>query len=58
VVDPKAEPTGFVFDGTGRVAFVNIQHGEEPASLLDFNSDPVNGFTDDLLMVTGFELDD
>ncbi len=58
VVDPKAEPTGFVFDGTGQVAFVNIQHGEEPASLLDFNSNPVNGYTDDLLMITGFGLDD
>jgi len=58
VVDPNAEPTGFIFDGTGQVAFVDIQHGEEPASLLDWNSNPVNGYTDDLLMITGFELDD
>lgn len=58
VVDPKSEPTGFVFDGTGQVAFVNLQHGEQPTSLLDFNSNPVNGYTDDLLMITGFEFDD
>ncbi|MFQ5510104.1 MAG: alkaline phosphatase PhoX [Leptospirillia bacterium] len=58
VVDPAAEPTGFMFDASGQVAFINLQHGEQPASLLDFNSNPVNGQTDDLLMITGFELDD
>lgn len=54
ITDPEAEPTGFLFDGSGKVAFVNIQHGEEPAALLDFVSNPINGYTDDLLMITGF----
>jgi hypothetical protein len=56
VIDPDAEPTGFTFDGTGRVAFVNIQHGEQPDALRDFTSNPVNGATDDLLMITGFKV--
>lgn len=55
VVDPSAEPTGFMFDASGRRAFVIIQHGEQPDALLDFDSNPVNGRTDDLIMVTGFK---
>jgi secreted PhoX family phosphatase len=54
VRDPAAEPTGFVFDGTGQVAFYNVQHGGQPAGLLDFTSNPVNGQTDDLIKITGF----
>lgn len=54
VSDPSAEPTGFIFDGTGRVAFYFIQHGQQPAGLLDFTSNPVDGTTDDLIMITGF----
>ncbi|MCI0582776.1 MAG: DUF839 domain-containing protein, partial [Chloroflexi bacterium] len=49
VVDPEAEPTGFIFSGDGRTAYVVIQHGEQPAELLDFASNPVDGTTDDLL---------
>lgn len=56
VADPSAEPTGFVFDGTGRVAFYNVQHGQQPASLLDLASNPVDGKTDDLIRITGFKL--
>lgn len=56
VIDPDAEPTGFIFDGTGRVAFVHIQHGEQPDALRDFTSNPVNGATDDMLMITGFKV--
>ena len=56
VVDPDAEPTGFLFDATGRVAFVIVQHGEQPDALKDFTSNPVNGQTDDLLMITGFKM--
>jgi len=56
VIDPDAEPTGFIFDATGRVAYVNIQHGEQPDVLRDFTSNPVNGATDDLLMITGFKV--
>lgn len=56
VTDPVAEPTGFMFDRSGRVAFVIIQHGEQPDELLDFKSNPVNGKTDDLIMITGFKV--
>lgn len=54
VSDPSAEPTGFIFDGTGRIAFYIVQHGQQPAGLLDFTSNPINGQTDDLIMITGF----
>ena len=54
--DPVAEPTGFIFDGTGDVAYYNIQHGQQPAGLLDFGSNPVNGRTDDLMRITGFNV--
>ena len=55
VVDPSAEPTGFMFDGSGKRAFLIIQHGEQDDSLLDFDSNPVDGRTDDLIMITGFK---
>jgi hypothetical protein len=54
--DPNAEPTGFIFDGTGKVAYYILQHGQQPASLLDFVSNPFNGQTDDLIKITGFKL--
>ncbi len=54
VRDPAAEPTGFIFDGTGTVAFYNVQHGGQPAGLLDNTSNPINGRTDDLIKITGF----
>lgn len=56
VVDPEAEPTGFTVDGTGRVAYVHIQHGECPQELKDFDSNPFNGCTDDMLRITGFKM--
>jgi secreted PhoX family phosphatase len=56
VRDPDAEPTGFIFDGTGKVAYYNIQHGQQPAALLDFASNPVDGTTDDLIRITGFKI--
>ena len=55
VRDASAEPTGFIFDGSGRTAFINIQHGEQPPELLDFFSNPVNGQTDDLIMIRGWK---
>lgn len=55
VADPNAEPTGFIFDGTGKVAFYNIQHGEQHPDLLDFASNPIDGRTDDLIKISGFE---
>lgn len=56
VVDPLAEPTGFIFDATGETAYVIVQHGEQPAALLDHASNPVNGRTDDLIRITGFKV--
>jgi len=56
VIDPAAEPTGFIFDASGEVAYVIIQHGEQADSLLDFTSNPVDGRTDDLIKITGFQL--
>lgn len=45
VVDPDAEPTGFIFDASGETAYVIVQHGEQPAGMTG---------TDDLLKITGF----
>lgn len=62
IADVDAEPTGFIFDGTGRVAFYILQHGSQHPSLLDFVSHPAcddgscNGFTDDLVRITGFRM--
>lgn len=52
VVDDTAEPTGFLFSGDGRTAYVSIQHSRDPAD----GSMDVDGFgTDDVLMITGFK---
>ena len=51
VIDPSAEPTGFIFDATGETAYVAIQHGENPASLRN-----ALGATDDILKITGFKV--
>jgi secreted PhoX family phosphatase len=51
VKDTSAEPTGFVFDPTGTVAYVSIQHSDDKAmaKVDDYG-------TDDLIKVTGFKL--
>jgi len=54
IKDATGEPTGFIFDGTGQTAYYHLQHGGQPAGLLDFTSNPVNGQTDDLIKITGF----
>jgi hypothetical protein len=64
ITDNSAEPTGFIFDGTGKVAYYILQHGEQPSSLFNFTSNPVcgsatencAGFTDDLIKITGFQI--
>lgn len=51
VKDSSAEPTGFLFDASGRTAYVSIQHSD------DTNMSPVDGYpTDDVLKITGFRL--
>jgi hypothetical protein len=54
--DPSGQPTGFIFDGTGEVVFHFVQHGQQPVSLLDMTSNPINGQTDDLIKITGFKV--
>jgi hypothetical protein len=57
--DPEAEPTGFIFDGTGRTAYYIIQHGLQDPMLNDPTSNPTPGevgFTDDLIKITGWKV--
>jgi hypothetical protein len=51
VKDSSAEPTGFLFDASGRTAYVSIQHSD------DTNMPLVDGYrSDDVLKITGFKL--
>jgi hypothetical protein len=51
VKDSTAEPTGFLFDASGRTAYVTIQHSD------DTNMPLVDDYrTDDVLKITGFKL--
>ena len=51
VKDSSAEPTGFIFDGSGRTAYVSIQHSN------DANMSAVDGYgTDDVIKITGFKV--
>lgn len=54
--DPEAEPSGFIFDGTGKTAYYHVQHGQQFDALRDWDSNPVDGRTDDLIKITGFKL--
>ena len=56
VIDPRAEPTGLIFDATGQIAYLILQHGEQAVSLRDMSSNRINGHTDDLIKITGFEV--
>ena len=56
VIDPDSEPSGFIFDGTGETAFYHVQHGEQPEALKDYASTPMNGYTDDLVRISGFKV--
>jgi hypothetical protein len=56
--DPDAEPSGFIFDGTGKTAYYHVQHGQQFPELLDLESNPIDGRTDDLIKITGFKLED
>lgn len=50
VKDTSAEPTGFIFDATGTVAYVSVQHSDDTAmpKVDDYG-------TDDLIRITGFK---
>ncbi len=51
VKDSSAEPTGFIFDPTGTVAYVAIQHSADVGMPL------FDGYaTDDILKITGFKV--
>ncbi|HXV62379.1 MAG TPA: hypothetical protein VEK15_16880, partial [Vicinamibacteria bacterium] len=59
VRDPDSEPTGFIFDGTGKTAYYIIQHGLQDPALNDPASNPTPGevgFTDDLIKITGWKV--
>jgi secreted PhoX family phosphatase len=56
ITDPDAEPSGFIFDGTGEVAYYHVQHGQQFPELRDFDSNKVDGRTDDLIKITGFKV--
>lgn len=56
ITDPDAEPSGFIFDGTGEVAYYHVQHGQQFDELRDFDSNKVDGRTDDLIKITGFKV--
>jgi hypothetical protein len=46
-----AEPTGFIFDGTGKTAYLNVQHTpDNPATLSDDESK-----YDEMLVIEGFD---
>jgi secreted PhoX family phosphatase len=52
VKDTSAEPTGFIFDPTGTVVYVSIQHSADVGMPL------FDGYqTDDILKITGFKVD-
>lgn len=51
VKDTTAEPTGFIFDPTGTVAYLSIQHSADAGMPL-FDGYP----TDDILKITGFKV--
>jgi hypothetical protein len=51
VKDSSAEPTGFIFDPSGRTAYLSIQHSD------DTNMTLFDGYrTDDIVKLTGFRL--
>ncbi len=51
VIDPSAEPTGFIFAADGETAYVSIQHSD------DANMPKVDDYgTDDLIKITGFKV--
>jgi hypothetical protein len=54
ITDPDAEPSGFIFDGTGEVTYYHLQHGQQLDELRDLDSNRVDGRTDDLIRITGF----
>jgi hypothetical protein len=47
---------GLIFDGTGEVAYYPVQHGQQFTGLREFDSNKVDGRTDDLIRITGFKL--
>ena len=56
IVDPEAEPTGIVFESSGEAFYYIVATGEQPDSLLDFETNPLDGFTADLIRINGFRV--
>jgi secreted PhoX family phosphatase len=56
VRDSSAEPTGFIFSGDGKSAYVHIQHSDDAACVDGSNCASNDGYpTDDLVKITGFQ---
>ena len=56
VIDPAAEPSGWLFDASGENAYLVLQHGEQASALLDFDINATDGMTDDLVRISGFKV--
>lgn len=57
VRDSSAEPTGFMFSGDGKTAYVNIQHSSDTACVAETDCASNDGYpTDDLIKITGFQV--
>ncbi|MGR8951656.1 MAG: alkaline phosphatase PhoX [Gammaproteobacteria bacterium] len=57
VRDSSAEPTGFIFTGDGKTAYVYIQHSDDTACVAGSNCASNDGYaTDDLIKITGFKI--
>lgn len=55
VRDSSAEPTGFIFSGDGKSAYVHIQHSSDSACAAGTDCADNDGYpTDDLVKITGF----
>ena len=56
VRDSSAEPTGFMFSGDGKTAYLHIQHSDDTACVDGTDCAKNDGFvTDDLIKITGFK---
>ncbi len=57
VRDSSAEPTGFIFTGDGKTAYVHIQHSSDTACATGADCAKYDDYvTDDLIKITGFNV--
>lgn len=57
VRDSSAEPTGFIFTGDGKTAYVHIQHSDDEGCIDGSDCALFDDYpTDDLIRITGFKI--